>query len=255
MLRHHHCKDHALQRRHLDGDSAAREELIERYVPLAKQLARRFRDRAEPLADLTQVAYVGLLAAVDRWDPDRGTAFSSFAVPTILGELRRYFRDSTWMVRPPRDLQELWMDICRARDQLWQQLGREPAVTDVAADLGVTMEQVNEALQAGATRAAGSLDEPLRADETGSATVLDRAASSDDHFASADAAITLDQVSRVLDRRSREVIRLRYREDLLQREIAERVGCSQMQVSRILKDAILTLQHHYGSMPDRVPAR
>jgi RNA polymerase sigma-B factor len=239
-----HSRDHLLQRRHLQGDAAAREELIESYLPLAKQLARRFRDRAEPLADLTQVAYVGLVAAVDRWDPERGTAFSSFAVPTILGELRRYFRDNTWMVRPPRDLQELWLNICRARDELWQELGREPSVQDVADSLGVTIEQVSDALQAGAIRVAGSLDEPLRADDSRSATPLDRAVSRDDQIAHADAAITLEQLSLVLDRRSREVVRLRYREDLLQREIAERVGCSQMQVSRILKEALMTLQAH-----------
>jgi RNA polymerase sigma-B factor len=239
-----HSRDHLLQRRHLQGDAAAREELIESYLPLAKQLARRFRDRAEPLADLTQVAYVGLVAAVDRWDPERGTAFSSFAVPTILGELRRYFRDNTWMVRPPRDLQELWLNICRARDELWQELGREPSAQDVADSLGVTIEQVSDALQAGAIRVAGSLDEPLRADDSRSVTALDRAMSRDDQIAHADAAITLEQLSLVLDRRSREVVRLRYREDLLQREIAERVGCSQMQVSRILKEALMTLQAH-----------
>jgi RNA polymerase sigma-B factor len=237
-----HSRDHLLQRRHLQGDAAARDELIRCYLPLAKQLARRFRDRAEPLADLTQVAYVGLVAAVDRWDPERGTAFSSFAVPTILGELRRYFRDNTWMVRPPRDLQEMWLNICRARDKLWQDLGREPTAHDVAERLDVTIEQVNDALQAGAIRVAGSLDEPLRADDDRSATALDRAVSRDDHIRHADAAITLEQLSAVLDRRSREVVRLRYREDLLQREIAERVGCSQMQVSRILKDALTTLQ-------------
>jgi RNA polymerase sigma-B factor len=239
-----HSRDHLLQRRHLQGDAAARDELIQSYLPLAKQLARRFRDRAEPLADLTQVAYVGLVAAVDRWDPERGTAFSSFAVPTILGELRRYFRDNTWMVRPPRDLQELWLNICRTRDELWQELGREPTVQDVAECLDVTIEQVNDALQAGAIRVAGSLDEPLRADDSRSATPLDRAVASDDHIRHADAAITLEQLSAVLDRRSREVVRLRYREDLLQREIAERVGCSQMQVSRILKEALTTLQAH-----------
>src|SRR4051812_924350 len=157
-----HSRDHLLQRRHLQGDSAARDDLIQSYLPLAKQLARRFRDRAEPLADLTQVAYVGLVAAVDRWDPERGTAFSSFAVPTILGELRRYFRDNTWMVRPPRDLQELWLNICRTRDELWQELGREPTVRDVATWLDVSIEQITDALQAGGTRGARSPGRPPR---------------------------------------------------------------------------------------------
>jgi RNA polymerase sigma-B factor len=239
---HDHVRDELLQRRHLQGDSAARDELIERYLPLARQLARRFRDHAEPLADLTQVAYVGLVAAVDRWDPERGTAFSSFAVPTILGELRRYFRDSTWMVRPPRDLQERWLAICRARDDLWQDLGHEPTVRDVAQRLGVSIEQVTDALQAGATRVAGSLDEPLRGEDDRRPTAVERAVAREDQIAIADVRITLEQVSRTLDRRSREVVRLRYREELLQREIAERVGCSQMQVSRILQDAIRRMQ-------------
>jgi RNA polymerase sigma-B factor len=238
-----HSRDHVLQRRHLQGDSAARNELIESYVPLAKQLARRFRDHSEPLADLTQVAYVGLVAAVDRWDPERGTAFSSFAVPTILGELRRYFRDNTWMVRPPRDLQELWLSICRARDELWQELGREPTVRDVALRLDVSIEQVTDALQAGSTRVAGSLDEPLgRDDDDQRTTAGERAVARDDQIAHADVKITLEQVSRTLDRRSREVVRLRYRDELLQREIAERVGCSQMQVSRILQEATRRMQ-------------
>jgi RNA polymerase sigma-B factor len=236
------ARDRALQRRHRRGDAAAREAMIERHLPLARQLAWRFRHRSEPLADLVQVACVGLVAAVDRWDPERGTSFASFAIPTILGELRRHFRDHTWTVRPPRELQELWLLICRTRDELWQELGREPTARDVAKRLGVTIEQVSEALEAGATRAGRSLDERLRPDDGNSATVLDGAAAPCDDFAAADAAITLEQASRVLDRRSREVVRLRYLDDLLQREIAERVGCSQMQVSRILSQAMARLQ-------------
>ena len=116
--------DQELQRRHRGGDTRARDELIERYLPLARQLAWRYRDRSEPVADLVQVANLALIAAVDRWDAERGTAFSTFAVPTILGSLRRHFRDSTWLVRPPRDLQELWLAVSKARDELWQELTR-----------------------------------------------------------------------------------------------------------------------------------
>jgi RNA polymerase sigma-B factor len=184
------------------------------------------------------------MAAVDRWDPERGTAFSTFAVPTILGQLRRYFRDSTWLVRPPRDLQELWLDVSKTRDELWQELGRSPTARDVADRLGVTIEQVSDALQLGVARVADSLDELLRPGDPDGATVLERAADPDDRFAAADAAIALDQMSGVLDDRAREVIRLRYREDLLQREIAERVGCSQMHVSRILREAVGVLAEH-----------
>ena len=118
------------------GDERAREELIERYMPLARSLALRYRRASEPLDDLIQVASVGLVKAVDRWDPDRGLAFSSYAVPTILGELRRYFRDSTWDVRPARDLQELCLALEEAREKLWGELGRQPTVADLAGAPG-----------------------------------------------------------------------------------------------------------------------
>lgn len=236
--------DQELQRRHRGGDTRARDELIERYLPLARQLAWRYRDRSEPVADLVQVANLALIAAVDRWDAERGTAFSTFAVPTILGSLRRHFRDSTWLVRPPRDLQELWLAVSKARDELWQELGRSPTARDVADRLDVTIEQVSDALQLGVARVAESLDELLRPDDPDGATALDRAADPDDGYATADAVIALEQMSGVLDDRAREVLRLRYSEDLLQREIAERVGCSQMHVSRILKEAVAALSAH-----------
>ena len=239
--------DHELQRRHLRGDKRARNVLVERHLPLARRLALRYRDRAEPVADLIQVAYLGLVGAVDRWDPERGTAFSTFAVPTILGQLRRHFRDSTWLVRPPRDLQELWLDVSRARDELWQELGRSPTAGDVADRLGVTIEQVSDALQLGAARVADSLDELLRPDQPDAGTALEQAADPEDRYSIADASITLDQISGVLDARAREVVRLRYCEDLLQRDIADRVGCSQMHVSRILRDALGELAEHAAS--------
>src|SRR5918996_4241333 len=140
--------DQRLMRRHQRGDAGARDELIERYMPLARSLALRYRRASEPLDDLVQVASVGLVKAVDRWDPDRGLAFSSYAVPTILGELRRYFRDATWDVRPARDLQELCLAVEEARDALWIDLGRSPTVGDIAGHLNRAPEEVMEALQA-----------------------------------------------------------------------------------------------------------
>ncbi len=245
--------DRSLQRRHLDGDRSARDELVERHLPLARALALRYQDRGEPLADLTQVACIGLLKAIDRWDPDRGTAFSSFAVPTILGELRRHFRDKTWMVKTPREMQELWLKVARARDELGQ-LGRTPTANDIARHLEVSVEDVNDALMAGAGRAADSLDEPLSADRDAGATRLDGIVDGRDEFAAADAAVTFDQLTEVLDPRAREVIRLRYREDLLQWQIGERVGCSQMHVSRILTDAIATLSQYAEGLPELAQA-
>jgi RNA polymerase sigma-B factor len=235
--------DQTLQRRHLRGERSARDQLIERHLPLARALAARYRDRGEPLADLTQVAYIGLINAIDRWDPDRGSAFSSFAVPTILGELRRYFRDKTWMVKAPRDVQELWLNIARVRDDLSQQ-GRSTTARDVANELNVSIEQVNDALTAGTGRATESLDEPLSLEHDGGATALERLPDARDDFAAADASVAFDQISDVLDSRAREVVRLRYCEDLRQREIGERIGCSQMHVSRILRDSLAVLSDH-----------
>ena len=226
------------------NDPAARAALVDRFLPMARMLARRYNGGGEPLEDLVQVASLGLLKAIDRFDPERGTAFSTFAVPTILGQLRRHFRDSTWLVRPPRDLQELWLEVSKARDELWQEVGRSPTARDVADRLEVTVEQVSDALQLGSTRAAESLDELLRPDDPDGTTALDRAADPSDGYEAADAVIALEQISGVLDDRAREVVRLRYGEDLLQREIAERVGCSQMHVSRILRDAVAVLADH-----------
>src|ERR671938_654089 len=139
-------EDQRLMRRHRDGDAHAREELIERYMPLARSLALRYRRASEPLDDLVQVASVGLVKVVDRWAPDRGLAFSSYAVPTILGELRRYFRDATWDVRPARDVQELCLSVEEAREALWSELGRSPTVADIARRLNRSPEEIVEVL-------------------------------------------------------------------------------------------------------------
>jgi RNA polymerase sigma-B factor len=225
-----------------------RERLIEQYLPLADRVARRFTHTSEPFEDLVQVARIGLMKAADRWDPARGIAFSSFAVPTMMGELRRYLRDSTWTVRPPRDLQELYLAVGRVRAELWQELGREPSPGDVAACLGRSAEDVLDALQAGGAHTPKSLDAPLHDDEAGHVghdVLVDPGA----NLSHSEDAVVLDQLSTVLSARDREVLRLRFVEDLLQREIAERVGCSQMQVSRILKEAVRRL--HAAAMAER----
>jgi RNA polymerase sigma-B factor len=216
--------------------------MIERYMPLADQIARRYSRTSEPLEDLMQVARVGLIKAVDRWDPDRGVAFSTFAVPTITGELRRYFRDRSWAVRPPRDLQDLYLDSRRVRDTLVHDLRREPTAHDVAAELGRTVEEILEALQAGDAHSPPSLDSPVRDDEEAGQTLRDRVPDERDDLDRSEKATALWQLGSVLDDRAREVVRLRFQEDLLQREIGERVGCSQMHVSRILLDSLARLR-------------
>jgi RNA polymerase sigma-B factor len=228
------------------GDTRAREELIERYMPLARSLALRYRRASEPLDDLVQVASVGLVKAVDRWDPDRGLAFSSYAVPTILGEIRRYFRDATWDVRPARDLQELCLSVEEAREKLWAELGRSPTVADIAGRLERQPEEVVEALQATEGRSVRSLDAPVHEEEGDSASAGDLLGADDAEFARVEAGITIERMTGILDERAREILRLRFKEDLLQSEIAERVGCSQMHVSRIIRSSLEKL-YAYGN--------
>jgi len=232
--------------RHLDGDGGARQQLIERYMPLARSLALRYRRASEPLDDLVQVASVGLVKAVDRWDPDRGLAFSSYAVPTILGELRRYFRDATWDVRPARDLQELCLAVEEARETLWGRLGRSPTVADIAERLDRSPEEIVEALQATEARSVRSLDAPVHEEEGDSASAGDLIGTVDSEYERVEAGVTLERITGILDARAREILRLRFQEDLLQSEIAERVGCSQMHVSRIIRASLERL-YAYGS--------
>jgi RNA polymerase sigma-B factor len=239
-------QDQRLIQRHRRGEQRARDQLIERYMPLARSLALRYRRASEPLDDLVQVASVGLVKAVDRWDPDRGLAFSSYAVPTILGELRRYFRDSTWDVRPARDLQELCLAVEEAREAMWIELGRSPTVTDIAGHLGRAPEQVVEALQATEGRSLRSLDAPVHEEEGDSASAGELIGQLDPEFARVEAGVTIEHLTGILDERAREILRLRFQDDLLQSEIAERVGCSQMHVSRIIRSSLEKL-YAYGS--------
>jgi RNA polymerase sigma-B factor len=243
-----HRQDRRLMERHRHGDERARSQLIERYMPLARSLAMRYRRASEPLDDLIQVASVGLVKAVDRWDPDRGLAFSSYAVPTILGELRRYFRDATWDVRPARDLQELCLAVEEAREALWIEFGRSPTIADIAHRLGRTHEQILEALQAAEGRSLRSLDAPVHEEEGCSASAGDLIGDEDPEYDRVEAGATLERLTAVLDDRAREILRLRFGEDLLQAEIAERVGCSQMHVSRIIRCSLERL-YAYGSGP------
>jgi RNA polymerase sigma-B factor len=221
-------------------------ELVERYLGLADSLARRYRYTSESMDDLVQVARMGLVKAAHRWDPTRGVAFTTYAVPTIVGELRRHFRDKTWVVRVPRDMQELYLAAQGQRERLWQELGREPTAGDVAACLNRPVEDIVEAFEAGAGYAPSSLDAPFGEARDGD-TRQDFLADPRDEFGDCENAVVLEQLTAELSERDREVFRLRFCEDLTQREIGERVGCSQMHVSRILRDGIRLLQARAGS--------
>jgi RNA polymerase sigma-B factor len=230
-----------LERAHA-GDPAAREALVQRFLPLARQLARRYQRGGELLDDLNQVASLGLLKAIDRYDPDRQTAFSSFAVPTILGELKRHFRDKGWSVRVPRDLQELAVRLDPVSEELARELGRPPTPAEIAERTGTTLEQVLEAREAAGAYRAVSLDRP-RDDEDEGADPIGIAVGIEDHgFAVAEDAATVERLMRVLSEREREVLRLRFEEDLTQAEIGDRVGVSQMHVSRLIRQSIARLR-------------
>ena len=231
-----------LIRYHREGDPAAREQLVTRFLPLARQLARRYQRGGEQLDDLIQVASLGLLKAIDRFDPARETAFSSFAVPTILGELKRHFRDKGWSVRVPRDLQELAVKVDRVADDMSRELGRAPTPAEVAQRLSVSEEDVLEAREAAHAYRAVSLDRPRSEDDEEGDSFADAFGAVDPGFGLAEDSATVERLMRVLSDREREVLRLRFVEDLTQSEIGVRVGVSQMHVSRLIRQAVAELR-------------
>jgi RNA polymerase sigma-B factor len=241
-------EDRVLFQRYLvDGDPAAKEALVDRFLPLARQLARRYQRAEEPLDDLVQVASLGLLKAIDRFDPERQIAFSSYAVPTILGELKRHFRDRTWAVRVPRDLQELSLRVDRAIGTLSRDLHRAPSVGEIATAIGASEEQVLEALEASGAYRAASFDAPRAGgdDDTGD-TMGDAVGLDDSGFGLAEDRATLDRLMQAIGEREREVLRLRFVEDLTQAEIGERIGVSQMQISRLIRQSLARLRSAAG---------
>jgi RNA polymerase sigma-B factor len=231
-----------LLRYHREGDAVAREALVARFLPLARQLARRYQRGGEQLDDLVQVASLGLLKAIDRFDPARETAFSSFAVPTILGEIKRHFRDKGWAVRVPRDLQELSVKVDRVADEMARELGRAPTPAEIAQRTGSSLEQVLEARAASSAYRAVSLDRPRTDDEEDGDSYADAVGADDPGYHVAEAAATVDRLMQVLTDREREVLRLRFEEDLTQSEIGTRVGVSQMHVSRLIRQSIARLR-------------
>ena len=225
-----------------EGDQAARDDLIERFMPLARQLARRYQRANEPLDDLVQVASIGLVKAVDRFDLERGVAFSSYAVPTILGELKRYFRDSGWAVHVPRGIQERAMQVDRALKELGGRLGRSPSVDEVAEHLNTSVEDVLAAMEAGQAYEAVSLDAQRSSGETDSDTFADSIGVEDERFDLVEYEATIAPTLRALPKRDQVVLHLRFVEDMTQSQIAERIGVSQMQVSRLIRRALARLR-------------
>jgi RNA polymerase sigma-B factor len=224
-------------------DEAARAALVKRFMPLARSLARRYERSSEPLDDLVQVAALGLVKAIDRFDPTRGIAFTSFAVPTILGELRRYFRDCCWDVHVPRGTQENVLQIEAAQRRLTVDWSRSPTVNELAQYLELDVEQVLDAMQAAQAYGAASLDAPRSAsngEDVGS--YVDTLGELDERYELVDDSSTIAGALKHISPRERMVLALRFGEDLTQSEIAERIGVSQMQVSRLLRHAVAQLR-------------
>jgi len=223
------------------GDPRDRHEIVERFLPLARSLALRYQRSGEPFDDLLQVASVGLIKAIDNFDPQRGIAFASYAVPTILGEIKRYFRDRTWAVHVPSHLQELTLRVERAVGELADQLRRQPSVAEIVIAVGADEEAVLEALQAGSAYRARSFDEPSGAEED--AVTLGESIGVHEHgFAHVEARATFTALLAVVTSREREVLRMRFEEDMTQAEIATAIGASQMHVSRIIRGALARIR-------------
>jgi RNA polymerase sigma-B factor len=216
--------------------------MVEQHLGLARHLARRYADSGEPLDDLMQVASIGLLKAVDRFDPARGVNFSSYAVPTILGELRRHFRDRGWAIHVPRDLKEASLRVERV---IREHPGRAPTPAELARETGLDVEAVLEALEVAGAHRALSLDAPARSAgdaEDDAPAMVDRLGHEDDELERVRDRVTLDRLARGLEPREREILRLRFEEDLTQSEIGARIGVSQMHVSRLIRTALTRMR-------------
>lgn len=223
------------------GDEAARDELIMSHLNLVRFLASKFKNRGEPLDDLIQVGTIGLIKAIDRFDPSRGLEFTTYATPTILGEIKRHFRDKGWSIRVPRRLQELSAKVNQASDELTKELQRSPSTEEVAAKLGVSVDEVLEAMESSGAYSSVPLEAGSSDEEDGPA-IIDHYASVDENLAASDDRMVIEDTIRDFSPREREVIRMRFVEGLTQVEIARRLGVSQVQVSRLLRRTLKKVQ-------------
>jgi RNA polymerase sigma-B factor len=242
-----------LQRFAATRDPALREELVRRYERFARAMARRYEGRGESSDDLYQVACVGLVHAIDRFDPGLEKSFLSYAAPTVLGELRRHFRDKVWPLRLPRALQERTRRVDRAIDVLTGKLGRSPTIEEVAAELGLTREDVLEAFEAASRRRVGSLDAPVSG-EDGSEPLIGLIGEPDSTLEGLDDSVTLQALMPALRPEELAVLRMRFVDGMTQSEIGDRIGYSQMHVSRMVRGAIERLRAAYqeGPRPTRL---
>jgi RNA polymerase sigma-B factor len=222
-------------------DAGVRDELVAAHLGLAEYLARRFANRGEPLDDLVQVASLGLIKAVDRFDPERGVEFSTYATHTIVGELKRHFRDKGWAIRAPRRMQELYLQLGKVVGTLSQELGHSPTIAELAAEVEVSEEEVLEALEAGQAYRSASLDAPVGNEE--GETLGAHLGEEDVSLADVESRATLSPLLAQLPPRERLILHLRFFEGLTQSEIATRLNISQMHVSRLLARSVSELRN------------
>ena len=217
-----------------EGDEEAREQLVVNHLNLVRYLASKFKNRGEPLEDLVQVGTIGLIKAIDRFDPSRGLEFTTYATPTIMGEIKRHFRDKGWSVRVPRRLQELSAKINRVTEELTHELRRSPSIDEIADSVGASVEDVLEAMESSSAYSSVPLEGAGDNDED-VPSVIDQYAAEDSVLSASDDRILLEDAIRDFSTRERDIIRMRFEEGLTQVEIAERLGVSQVQVSRLLR--------------------
>jgi RNA polymerase sigma-B factor len=235
-------EDRALLRRyHEDGDTTAREELIERHLPLVRSLARRYAGRGEALEDIEQVGAIGLIKAIDRYELSREVALTTYATPNVVGEIKRHFRDKGSAVRIPRHLKELNAKVGGVIEQLTGELGRSPTIREIAKAVEGSPEQVLEALEAGSARSTVSLS--ASTDPDGDLDPLETIGTEDEEFERVEQRASLEPALEVLPDREREILRMRFEEGMTQTQIAERVGISQMHVSRLIRKSIERVRH------------
>ncbi len=227
--------------RYREGDEDARQQLIVNHLNLVRFLASKFKNRGEPLEDLVQVGTIGLIKAIDRFDPDRGLEFTTYATPTIMGEIKRHFRDKGWSVRVPRRLQELSQKANQATEDLTRELQRSPSVEEIADRIGVSVDELLEAMESSSAYSAVPLEGGGSDDEEAPA-VIDHYASVDRDLEASDDRIVLEEAIADFAPREKDIIRMRFIDGLTQVEIAERLGISQVQVSRLLRRTLKRIQ-------------
>ena len=212
------------------------------HLNLVRFLASKFKNRGEPLDDLVQVGTIGLIKAIDRFDPERGLEFTTYATPTILGEIKRHFRDKGWSIRVPRRLQELSAKVNQATDELTVELQRSPSVEEIAAKLGVSAAEILEAMESSGAYTSVSLEAGGTSEDDEAPALIDRLASVDEDLDASDDRMVIDDAIRDFSPREQEIVRMRFIDGLTQVEIAKRLGVSQVQVSRLLRRTLRKIQ-------------